>query len=612
MEIVIILLVFLLLGLGGMCYWMWKRESKLSSQSVVTEEKEKKYVKVDSSHLLVVTSLESGVTRMIQGGVIEETPGVSYSIMPLSAISWNGVIRAMSSENVSVNIPVTITASVGNTENLRQLAVSKFLSSGENGIRAFLGSISESSVRSIMTGMAISDVLHSDDLRVKAQEKIESGLSAAGLEVLAFSISDLSDDADYIKSLSQREVGKIKTAAQSELMAQQKLDAIQAEKDKTELEVAQNEAELERRMARQDSDAKLREIKKQEAIADAEADREVQVKTAEIRADQNRKIAYAQSGTDQAREEAKIKKDFAISKAKTEATKAQEELEIKSNAELEKSRKIAEIEIEMAELEKSKKIQEAKDAQILAAQKAQAELVLSRTQASKDNALAQEAANQEINEAKKTTELAAVEFNAEISKAKAEKDAELEKLKELQKVEIAKASEKAKEAEINATTILETKKKNEKAELEAKAKKSISKINAEAAAEKSTILAEAEAISIEKKALAQAHGKEADLLAEASKIKALEEIGVESIKSLIEAGLSPEIILQIRTVEQIKSAAEVQSGLLEKLNLSDVTILGDSKTVGDFITQTTTGISPALEKLRSLPLTKATEVIEDK
>lgn len=87
---------------------------------------------------------------------------------------------------------------------------------------------------------------------------------------------------------------------------------------------------------------------------------------------------------------------------------------------------------------------------------------------------------------------------------------------------------------------------------------------------------------------------------------------MQSIKALIEAGLSPEIILQIRTVEQIKSAAEVQSGLLEKLNLSDVTILGDSKTVGDFITQTTTGISPALEKLRSLPLTKATEVIEDK
>ena len=55
----------------------------------------------------------------------------------------------------------------------------------------------------------------------------------------------------------QREVGKIKTAAQFELMAQQKLDAIQSEKDKTELEVAQNEAELERIMARQDSDAKL-------------------------------------------------------------------------------------------------------------------------------------------------------------------------------------------------------------------------------------------------------------------------------------------------------------------------------------------------------------------
>lgn len=44
---------------------------------------------------------------------------------------------------------------------------------------------------------------------------------------------------------------------------------------------------------------------------------------------------------------------------------------------------------------------------------------------------------------------------------------------------------------------------------------------------------------------------------------------------------------------------------------SNVTILGDSKTVGDFITQTTAGVSPALDKLRSLPLTKAAKVIEE-
>ena len=229
----------------------------------------------------------------------------------------------------------------------------------------------------------------------------------------------------------------------------------------------------------------------------------------------------------------------------------------------------------------------------------------------KQTALAQETASQEINAAKTKTSLAKVESDSVIERTKSEKAAELEKLKELQKVEISKASEKAKEAEINATVILETKKKNEKAELEAKAKKNISKINAEAQAEKTSILSDAEAKSIEKKAIAQANGKRADLLAEADKIKALEETSVESVKSLLAAGLAPEIILQIRTVEQVKNAAEATSGLLEKLNLSDVTILGDSKTVGDFITQTTAGVSPALDKLRSLPLTKAAKVIEE-
>lgn len=217
--------------------------------------------------------------------------------------------------------------------------------------------------------------------------------------------------------------------------------------------------------------------------------------------------------------------------------------------------------------------------------------------------------SQEINASKTQTSLAKVESDSVIERTRLEKAAELEKLKELQKVEISKASEKAKEAEINATVILETKKK--KAELEAKAKKNISKINAEVQAEKTSILSDAEAKSIEKKAIAQANGKRADLLAEADKIKALEETSVESVKSLLAAGLAPEIILQIRTVEQVKNAAEATSGLLEKLNLSDVTILGDSKTVGDFITQTTAGVSPALDKLRSLPLTKAAKVIEE-
>ena len=358
MEITIISLVVLLVILGGVCWFLWKRSKNLPV--VETKKEEKKYVKTDSSNLLVVTD-DLGEPLLLQGGVFEETPGYSYSVMPLSAITWDGVVRVMSSENVFVNIPVSLTASVGSTNDSRKAAVSKFLSSGRDGIKAFLGSVAESSIKSSLVDSKISDLLHSDDLREKSMEIIKSNLSVVGLEILAFSISELSDDADYIKSLSQKEIGKIKTAAQSELIAQQKLDAIQAEKDKTELEVAKNEAELERRTARQDSDAKLREIRKQEAIADADAEREIQVKTAEIRADQNRKIAYSQAATEQTKEEAKIKKDLAISKARLEATKSQETLEIQSSLEIEKSRKQAEIEVSKAELEKERQLQEIKN-----------------------------------------------------------------------------------------------------------------------------------------------------------------------------------------------------------------------------------------------------------
>ena len=230
MEITIISLVVLLVILGGVCWFLWKRSKNLPT--VETKKEEKKYVKTDSSNLLVVTD-DLGEPLLLQGGVFEETPGYSYSVMPLSAITWDGVVRVMSSENVFVNIPVSLTASVGSTNDSRKAAVSKFLSSGRDGIKAFLGSVAESSIKSSLVDSKISDLLHSDDLREKSMEIIKSNLSVVGLEILAFSISELSDDADYIKSLSQKEIGKIKTAAQSELIAQQKLDASQAEKDKT-------------------------------------------------------------------------------------------------------------------------------------------------------------------------------------------------------------------------------------------------------------------------------------------------------------------------------------------------------------------------------------------
>ena len=224
----------------------------------------------------------------------------------------------------------------------------------------------------------------------------------------------------------------------------------------------------------------------------------------------------------------------------------------------------------------------------------------------------QEVSQQEISKEQAQTATAKAETEKIKGIALADAEGAVEKAKAAQQVEIAKAKEQALEAEINATTILQAKKEGEKKEIDAQAKKKINKINAESAAEKSGILAEAEANAIEKKAIANAKGKEADLLAEAKKIAAIEESGVKSVKALLDAGIDPDVIVRIRTIDQIKGVAESQSALLEQLKFSDVTILGDSKTVGDFIANTTNGISPALEKLRNLPLNKAVGELEEK
>lgn len=618
---IIILVAVVIIAICVIGYLLWKNnvKSQVSSEQVV---KEKKYIRASSNELLIVTN-SAGEMRILQGGSVEDTPENSYSKMPLSAISWEGVIRTMSSENIPVNVPISITAAVGNTDDARRKAISRFLSSQADGIRAYISSIAEGAVRKVMGGIAIADTIHSDNLRENSKTEIAKELEVAGLEILAFMISDITDDSDYIKSLSQKEISKVKTAAQSELMAQQKLDAIQAEKDRTELEVAKNNAELERLTAKQESDGKLREIRKSETIANAEAEREVQVKTAEIKSDQNTKIAYAQAKSERAKKEAQLKNDLELNKIQQDAHKEEETHRIKTNSEIEKERakeqaeiytaqKEAEAAIEKAEIKKAQEIQDATNAKILENQKAQAEQTLARTEADKQNAIAKEKAQQEISKEQAQTATAKAETEKIKGIALADAEGAVEKAKAAQQVEIAKAKEQALEAEINATTILQAKKEGEKKEIDAQAKKKINKINAESAAEKSGILAEAEANAIEKKAIATAKGKEADLLAEAKKIAAIEESGVKSVKALLDAGIDPDVIVRIRTIDQIKGVAESQSALLEQLKFSDVTILGDSKTVGDFIANTTNGISPALEKLRNLPLNKAVGELEEK
>lgn len=189
--------------------------------------------------------------------------------------------------------------------------------------------------------------------------------------------------------------------------------------------------------------------------------------------------------------------------------------------------------------------------------------------------------------------------------------------------EIKEAEAKAKEAELNATVIVPANKAKEKAIIDAEAVKQEAILKAEAKA--AEILKEAEAKAnatqmqleaegTKRKLLAEAEGKRASLMAEADKITAVEMAPAKAVEKMIECGMTPQTIVQYKTVDQLKGIAEASAEMYEHIHLGQVTVYGNENTAGSFMAKTAENLNPAFELLKSIPFKKTFKemFVEDK
>jgi hypothetical protein len=124
--------------------------------------------------------------------------------------------------------------------------------------------------------------------------------------------------------------------------------------------------------------------------------------------------------------------------------------------------------------------------------------------------------------------------------------------------EIKEAEAKAKEAELNATVIVPANKAKEKAIIDA----------------------------------------------EADKITAVEMAPAKAVEKMIECGMTPQTIVQYKTVDQLKGIAEASAEMYEHIHLGQVTVYGNENTAGSFMAKTAENLNPAFELLKSIPFKK--------
>lgn len=191
--------------------------------------------------------------------------------------------------------------------------------------------------------------------------------------------------------------------------------------------------------------------------------------------------------------------------------------------------------------------------------------------------------------------------------------------------EIKEAEAKAKEAELNATVIVPANKAKEKAIIDAEAVKQEAILKAEAKAAEilkeaeakanaTQMQLEAEAEGTKRKLLAEAEGKRASLMAEADKITAVEMAPAKAVEKMIECGMTPQTIVQYKTVDQLKGIAEASAEMYEHIHLGQVTVYGNENTAGSFMAKTAENLNPAFELLKSIPFKKTFKemFVEDK
>ena len=517
-------------------------------------------------------------SKIIHGGGTFVFPVIQdWKKMSLKPIQIQTEVTGVSSQMIKVKIPVTLTTGIGTTDVLMQNAASRFLTAKPEEISAQITDILIGETRALMATMTIEEI-NADRIKFlgNAKENIETELNKVGFSIININNADITDDADYIKNLGKKAATKAKAQAEADIAEEEKKGDIQIAETNKEKAIAVAAAEKDQAtqvaQTKQEQEVKVAEIEKNKAISLAEADKTKESEVANQQADKEAATAAAQA-------EAEAEKNIRMAKAEQ-----QQEAETRK-ATNEQEAKVAEY-----DAEKRKRTAEANKQAGVAEQTATIEVSKAQAEAAKAQA-----------------EAVRVEG---VSKAEAE-------------VAIAKKNAEAKEAQLNAESIVPAQKKKEAVVIEAEAEKQKKIVEAQAEAEaiKQKALAEAQAIQAKaeaeaegnkKKLLAEAEGKRASLMAEADKVQAIEMAPALAIEKMIETGMTPEMIVQYKTVDQLKGIAEAQAEVYEHIHLGEVTVYGNENTAGNFMASMAENLNPAFELLKSIPFKKTLNAIAGK
>lgn len=529
-----------------------------------------RYRRCKPNQVLVVygkTSGEKKSAKLYHGGAAFVLPIIqSYDVLSMEPMQIDCKLTgALSSQNIRVDVPTTITVAISTNPEIMQNAAERLLGMDTESTENLITDIVYGQMRLIIAEMTI-EKLNSDrdEFLDKARKNIDNELNKLGLYLLNINISDIRDEAGYIMNLGKEAESRALNEAQANIEEQEKLGAIKIAVQQKEKETAvantKKEQEIQIACTEKEKETIVAETKKEKEIALALTDKEKQIGVAQ--ADRDRAAVIAKTLTD---------KESAI---------------VRSKAELEVNKAEAE---RMEEVGKNKA--EADKEAAIAIQDSEAQI--KKAEAEKNASIGYNNAQKEVAVSVSELQIIKAQSEKKAGEEKVKSEAAVKTAKELADKEVEEAKAKKVQAALKAEKIVPAETQKEEAILQADAEAEKIKRRAEAEAAAHLAKAEAEAKAIQMKLEAEAEGKKKSLMAEADGFKAM----VEAAES------NPQIAIQYKMVNQWKEIAGEQVKAFEHINLGNITVFdGGQNSTGNFLNNVVKTVAPALGVIDQLPI----------
>ncbi len=234
----------------------------------------KQYRKVGPNEVLIVsggakrtvtdpdgTKRKIGYRTQVGGGTFVMPFTETAEVLPVEVFTVEMKLpEVLSEQGIPVLTAGTAQARVRTDEASIRLAAEQFLGTGIGGMREITRQIVEGHMRSTIGNMTVQDIFRNrDEFADQVEKGVQKDLDRMGLELISFSLTDISDTQGYLESLARPQIARAKHDAAIAEAETEKEATIKSSIARKEGDIAKLQAETEVAEATRDYEAKRAE-----------------------------------------------------------------------------------------------------------------------------------------------------------------------------------------------------------------------------------------------------------------------------------------------------------------------------------------------------------------